>query len=96
LWPISEAECCIAVTFGRASAPMMPHRVHAMRGPKVGTGTSSGHGSALMIAGWWSRTPLGHGLDQVFEARHRGQPPFASSVANTVRPSCVSRAAGSR
>jgi hypothetical protein len=24
--------------FGRASAPMMPHRVHTMRGPNVGTG----------------------------------------------------------
>jgi hypothetical protein len=31
--------------YGRASAPMMPQRVHTMR---VGTGTSSGHGSALM------------------------------------------------
>jgi hypothetical protein len=27
--------------FGRASAPMIPHRVHTMRGPNVGTGTSS-------------------------------------------------------
>ena len=29
--------------FGRASAPMMPHRVHTIRGPNVGTGTWSGH-----------------------------------------------------
>jgi hypothetical protein len=28
----------------------VPHRVHTMRGPNIGTGTSSGHGSALMIA----------------------------------------------
>jgi hypothetical protein len=33
---------CSKLTFGRA--PMMPHRVQTMRGPKVGTG------SALMIA----------------------------------------------
>jgi hypothetical protein len=38
------------LTFGRASTPMMPHRVQTMRGPKVGTGMSSGHGSALTIA----------------------------------------------
>jgi hypothetical protein len=51
-----------------------------------------------MIAGWWqfqhdtsSRTPLGHGLDQVFEARHRGQPPFVSIAASTACPSFVRR-----
>jgi hypothetical protein len=38
--------------FGRASAPTMPQRVHTMRGRNVGTGTSSDHGSALMIARW--------------------------------------------
>jgi hypothetical protein len=30
--------------FGRTSAPTMPQRVHTIRGPNVGTGTSSGHG----------------------------------------------------
>jgi hypothetical protein len=29
---------------------MIPHFVHTMRGPNIGTGTSSGHGAALMIA----------------------------------------------
>jgi hypothetical protein len=38
--------------FGRASAPTIPHLVHTIRGPNVGTGTSSGQG-ALMIARWW-------------------------------------------
>jgi hypothetical protein len=27
--------------------------VHSIRGPNVGTDTSSDHGSALMIARWW-------------------------------------------
>ena len=38
------------------------------------------------------------GSDQAFEARLRGQPPFASSAASTARPSFVSqsRPAGSR
>jgi hypothetical protein len=30
-----------------------PHFVHTMRDPNTGTGTSSGHGAALMIARWW-------------------------------------------
>ena len=59
--------------FGRASAPTMPQRVHTMRGPNVGTGTSSDHGSALMIARWWhcqhvtssDRTPLARMLPRV-------------------------------
>jgi hypothetical protein len=38
--------------FGRTSAPTMPQRVHTIRGPNVGTGTSFGHGSALMMARW--------------------------------------------
>jgi hypothetical protein len=38
---------------------MIPQFVHTIRGPNVGTGTSSGHRSALMIArlvgaGWFS------------------------------------------
>jgi hypothetical protein len=45
---------------------MIPQRVHTIRGPNVGTSTSSGHGSALKIARWWhcqhdtssDRTPL--------------------------------------
>jgi hypothetical protein len=32
---------------------MIPQRVHTMHGPKVGTGTSLDHGSALMIARRW-------------------------------------------
>jgi hypothetical protein len=39
--------------FGRAPAPMIPHRVHTIRGPNVRTGTSSDHGPALRIARWW-------------------------------------------
>jgi hypothetical protein len=35
--------------FGRASAPMIPQRVHTIRGPNVGTSTSSGQGSALLM-----------------------------------------------
>jgi hypothetical protein len=31
----------------------MPHLVHTIRGPNVGTGTSSGQGAALMIARCW-------------------------------------------
>jgi hypothetical protein len=32
---------------------MIPHRLHTIRGPNTGTGTSSDHGSALKIARWW-------------------------------------------
>ena len=35
--PLNRAGC--SRQFGRASAPMMPHRVHTMRGPNDGTGT---------------------------------------------------------
>jgi hypothetical protein len=49
--PLSRAGC--SRQFGRASAPMIPQRVHTMRGPNDGTGTSSDHGSALRIARWW-------------------------------------------
>jgi hypothetical protein len=59
--------------YGRASAPMIPQRLHTMRGPNVGTGKSSGHGSALKIARWWhcqqhtssDRTPLARMLPRV-------------------------------
>jgi hypothetical protein len=52
---------------------MIPQRVHTMRGPNVGTGTRSGHGSALRIARWWhseqhtssDRTPLARMLPRV-------------------------------
>ena len=27
--------------------------MHAIRGPNAGTGTSSGHSAAIMIASWW-------------------------------------------
>jgi hypothetical protein len=61
---LSRAGC--SRQFGRASAPTIPHRVQTIRGPNVGTGTSSDHGSALKIARWWhcrhdtssDRTPL--------------------------------------
>jgi hypothetical protein len=59
--------------FGRTSAPMMPQRVHTIRGPNVGTGTSSDHWSALKIARWWhcqqytssDRTPFARMLPSV-------------------------------
>jgi hypothetical protein len=59
--------------FGRASAPMIPQRVQTVRGPNVGTGTWSGHGSALRIARWWhsqhdrssDRTPKARMLPRV-------------------------------
>jgi hypothetical protein len=51
--PLSRAGC--SRQFGRASAPMMPHRVPTMRGPNVGTGTWSGQRSALSTASWWHR-----------------------------------------
>jgi hypothetical protein len=58
---------------GRASAPTIPQFVHTIRGPKVGTGTSSDHRSALMIARWWhtqqhtssDRTPFARMLPSV-------------------------------
>jgi hypothetical protein len=39
--------------FGRALAPTVPRRVHTIRGLNAGTGMSSDHGSALMVASWW-------------------------------------------
>jgi hypothetical protein len=47
--PLSRTGC--SRQFGRASAPMIPHRVHTMRGPNDGTGMSSGQGSALSCRG---------------------------------------------
>jgi hypothetical protein len=52
---------------------MIPQRVHTMRGPNVGNGTSSDHVSAFKIARWWhcqhdtssDRTPLAHMLPRV-------------------------------
>jgi hypothetical protein len=44
--PVSVSRAGCSSQFGRASAPMIPHRVHTMRGPNDGTGTWSGHGSA--------------------------------------------------
>jgi hypothetical protein len=48
-------------------------RMQTVLGPNVGTGTSSGHRSALMIARWWhtqqhtssDRTPLARMLPSV-------------------------------
>jgi hypothetical protein len=59
--------------FGRASAPIMPHLVHTMRGPNMGTGTLSGHRPAHRMARWWhcqhdtssDRTPLARMLPSV-------------------------------
>jgi hypothetical protein len=59
--------------FGRASAPMIPHLVHTMRGLNVGTGTWSGHASTFKTARWWhcqqdtksERTPLARMLPSV-------------------------------
>ena len=65
--PVTLSRASGSRQFGRASAPTSPHRVHTMRGPNVGTGTSSDHGSALRIARRWhcqhdtssDRTPFG-------------------------------------
>jgi hypothetical protein len=56
--------------FGPASAPMIPHLVHTILGPNVGTGTPSDHGAALRIARWWHasatyRTPFARILPRV-------------------------------
>lgn len=40
------------VQLGRPSAPTMPHPVQTMRGPKDGTGTSSGQRSTASTAPW--------------------------------------------
>jgi hypothetical protein len=59
-----------------AAAPagaMIPQFVHTIRSPNVGTGTLSGHGSALRIVLWWhtpqqtssERTPLARMLPSV-------------------------------
>jgi hypothetical protein len=42
--PLSRAGC--SRQFGRASAPMIPQRVHTMRGPNDGTGMSSAAAAA--------------------------------------------------
>jgi hypothetical protein len=70
----------------------MPHRVHTMRGPNVGTGTSSGHGSALKIARWWhsqqhtssDRTPLARMLPRVIGSAvaERGRVVMLARVAD--------------
>jgi hypothetical protein len=48
--PVRLSRSVLSFQFGRVSAPRIPHRVHTMRGPNVGTGTSSGRRSALHIA----------------------------------------------
>jgi hypothetical protein len=57
--------------------------MNTMRGPNDGTGTLSGHGSALKIARWWhsehdiasDRTPLARMLPRVIggPASHHGR-----------------------
>jgi hypothetical protein len=37
--PVRLSRCDCPCQFGRASAPIMPQRVHTMRGPNIGTGT---------------------------------------------------------
>jgi hypothetical protein len=39
----------------RGGPNLIGHFMHTIRGPKTGTGTSSGHGAALMIASWWHK-----------------------------------------
>jgi hypothetical protein len=52
LFPDGRALHCRTFSrqFGRTSAPTMPQRVHTIRGPNVGTGTSSDHRSTLSTA----------------------------------------------
>jgi hypothetical protein len=61
--PLTSTEWSANVT----TPPMIPHRVHTMRGPNVGTGTWSGHGSALKIARWW-HLPAAHVPDLALDA----------------------------
>jgi hypothetical protein len=71
--PLRLARAGCSRQFGRASPPIIPHFVHTMRGPNVGTGTSSGQRSALSTAWWWhtqqhtssDRTPLARMLPSV-------------------------------
>jgi hypothetical protein len=51
-----------------ASAPTMPQPVQTMRGPKDGTGTSSGQRSTASTASWWQSQQ-----DRNNSARGRGQ-----------------------
>ena len=53
--PVSVSRGGSSCQFGRASAPMIPHLEHAMRGPNHGTGVSSDHASALRIPPWGAR-----------------------------------------
>jgi hypothetical protein len=52
---------------------MIPQRVHIIRGPNVGTGTSSDHWSALRIAQWW------HSQHDMSSDRTPRLPPFGCS-----------------
>jgi hypothetical protein len=57
-----------------------------------------GHDTSSERTPFWRMLPRVMGSIQVLEARHRGQPPFASRAASTARPSFVgqSRPPGSR
>jgi hypothetical protein len=52
--PVSVSRGGRSFQFGRASAPTIPQLVHTMRGPKVGTATSSGHRSTPFL--WMSQS----------------------------------------
>jgi hypothetical protein len=39
---------------------MMPQLVQTMRGPKAGTGASSGQASTFSTASWWQRSQTTH------------------------------------
>jgi hypothetical protein len=54
--PVRLSRSDFSSQFGRASAPMIPHLVHTIRGPNTGTRTSSGQRSALKIASWLHET----------------------------------------
>jgi hypothetical protein len=56
--PVRLSRRLCSCQFGRASAPMMPQPVQTMRGPKDGTGTSSGHVSTESNAERWHNRQL--------------------------------------
>src|SRR5580704_19535288 len=53
IWLLSRNVGHEQLGLARASAPMIPHWVQTIRSLNAGTGTSSGHGSALSVARWW-------------------------------------------
>ncbi len=71
--PVNVSRGGCSFQFGRASAPKIPHLVHTILGPKVGTRTWSAQASTLKIARWWhcqqdtssERTPFSRMLPRV-------------------------------